>query len=61
MMTLIVLLVFLLCGPSLLSAQQTKDKWQRVYTGANALGRCVSSVKKIALMTFVCEYAVKLE
>jgi hypothetical protein len=32
-----VLLVFLLCGPSLLSAQQAKDKWQRVYTGAESI------------------------
>ena len=29
------LLALLLCGPSL--AQQTKDKWQRVYTGAESV------------------------
>ena len=28
---------FLLCGPALLRAQQTKDKWQRVYTGEESV------------------------
>ena len=31
------LLVFLLCGPGLVCAQQTKDKWQRVYTGDESI------------------------
>ena len=31
------LFVFLLSGPGLVRAQQTKDKWQRVYTGAESV------------------------
>lgn len=31
------LLVLLLCGPGLVRAQQTKDKWQRVYTGEESV------------------------
>lgn len=36
-MTRTVLLVFLLSAPGLLSAPQTKEKWQRVYTGAESV------------------------
>ncbi|HKY45357.1 MAG TPA: hypothetical protein VJM50_19855 [Pyrinomonadaceae bacterium] len=42
------LIACLLCGPSLVRAQQTKDKWQRVYTGAESVIEINTSTLKFA-------------
>ena len=42
------LLAFLVCGPGLVCGQQTKDKWQRVYTGAESVIEINTSSLKFA-------------
>lgn len=55
-MTRTVLFLFLLFGPGLLSAQQTKDKWQRVYTGAESVIEINTSSLK-----FEPDYVVRVQ